>query len=137
MKTKSILVLLLLGMFLAGCEVTKPGALLIDEPLVILENITALLAISLVIIEAAWMQKAYKIAWWKALYGVGILFYALHVVVYYGVVNLIRLNYIVVDNQIAFLSNWSSVLRFHEIGLLLTMEYQRFKVLQVLTKEGQ
>lgn len=126
MNKKSILVFLLFASIIAGCESTKPGALLISEPLVILQNITGIVAIFLAVIELMWMLRVFKAGWWKALYGVGILMYAIHIIVYYCIVNAIRLNYIEVENQIVFLSNWSSVLRFHGVTLLATMEYLRF-----------
>lgn len=127
MKTFTFFTLLGLVTLLGGCELLDPGNLLISEPLILVQSITGLMAIFLVLIEVTWMIRVAKIGWWKVLYGVGILCYALHVSTYYVTVNLVRLNLLEIDNLVIFLTDWSTVLRLHGVGLLLSMEYQRLK----------
>ena len=97
----------------------------ISPPLIYLQYFTMLMSFSLAVVELTWMRRIYKFGWWKTLYGIGILIYALHTFVYYLVTMLILYSIIVIPTPSLLLTNWSSVLRFHGVGVLLTSELQR------------
>lgn len=111
---------------LTSCGLANPGDTPNTPPLVLLQNFTAVMAVSLVIVEAQWMIKKWKQnEKWRILFGIGTIFYALHVVVYYIVVGLLRNSIFHLPSETVFLTDWSSVLRFHGVGFLLIGEIQR------------
>lgn len=118
--------LLILPLLFVGCNVlSDPGDLLISSHLVILQNVTAIMSFFLIAIELKWMLKISKDSIVRSLYGFGSLVYALHVFVYYVLITMFRLNIIHLNDELRFLTDWSSVLRFQSIGLLLIVGYQR------------
>ena len=109
----------------------ESSPILISPPLIYLQYFTMLMSFSLAVVELTWMRRIYKFGWWKTLYGVGILFYAVHTVVYYIVTMLILYSIIVISTPSLLLTDWSSVLRFHGVGVLLASELQRLYAIPI------
>ena len=131
---KRSLALIALGLLLGAC-VPDPRHLPVPNGFDLLQDVNLAGSFVFGATELAWVRLMWKRSAgkyrWRSLYGFGAIALAIHYCVFYVFTIMVRVSFIHWNAEVEFMTGWSVVLRFHEIGLMGVIAWDRYRTLRM------